>query len=471
MHGALQEPDTEQTLAPDLRAAEQFLFLLASPTEEVPEGGTIPPTKHTFFVVGDSDAAKKHVHAESRHGTLRQHADWLTRQNQRGAGVFVCIHEMDESGNRKEANFKRIRTIVADHDNGIPTEQPPCTPTMIVRTSPGKQHVYFVVGENISKEEYVDAQKWLTAHWGNDKQVKDVTRVMRLPGFYHRKSAKPHLVTFEVPEGGPQIYSRATILRNFPSAQTKAPTKSLSASRVQLPAVLPSISSSKRYTLTEVADALDFLDPDDRTDWVDYGHAIKRDHQDAGLETWLEWSSKSSKFDEDEARRRWDGFDVSQDGPEKIHCGTIVQRARRAKANVPLPVHKDGDELMKELAGDEKAEMSRGDLQDPKSLKNVAIFLLSEKIMPWCNEFDSNYYLRDADNKDTKLSDVSLRDLEMKMYRKGLRVSTDFCEKAVTWFGDKRTAHPVRFYLDNLKWDGTPRLDKMLQAHSRLPMK
>lgn len=462
MHETTRWTDEGHALQPDLRAAQEFLFLLASPMDEVADGDTVPETKHTFFVVGDNEAAKKHIRAESRYGTLQEHGAWLTRQNQRGAGVFVCIHQMDESGDRKEANFRRIRTIVADHDNGIPTAPPPCAPTMIVNTSPGKQHVYFVVGEETSKEEYVGAQRWLTENWGNDKQVKDVTRVMRLPGFYHRKSVTPHLVTFEVPGGEPAIYSRATIVAKFPTPQNRAVSKSLTVSPDQLPAGLIKSAAPKRYALAEVEEALRVLGADDRADWVSYGHAIKRDLGEAGLGVWLDWSAKSNLFDEADARRRWAGFDVSLDGPDKMHCGTIIQRAKQTKAISAATAFQVACVDVDKLADDLKPQFIRGEIQDPLSVKNVAIFLAVNAITPWHNEFDRNDYLRDAVGHDTMLNDRSVLDLKMRMHTAGLRVSTEFCNDTLAWIASKRTAHPVRAYLNGLSWDGKSRVDDWL---------
>ena len=66
---------------------------------------------------------------------------------------------MDESGKRKKENFRRVRTVVADLDDGLPTKSWPCTPTMVVTTSPGKQHVYFVLGDQMAPAQYLEVQK------------------------------------------------------------------------------------------------------------------------------------------------------------------------------------------------------------------------------------------------------------------------------------------------------------------------
>ena len=74
-------------------------------------------------------------------------------------------------------------------------------------------------------------------------------------------------------------------------------------------------------------------------------------------------------------------------GPDKITCRTIIKNAKEARAlelaRTPLAYEMNKGDVRDDLFGDGKPDFMRGDLQDPKSLKNVAIFLVSESVMPW----------------------------------------------------------------------------------------
>jgi hypothetical protein len=65
---------------------------------------------------------------------------------------------------------------------------------MIVESSPGKYHRYILV-DGAPLDEFEPVQQRLVDDFGSDPNAKDRSRVLRLPGFFHRKvSAKKHLI-------------------------------------------------------------------------------------------------------------------------------------------------------------------------------------------------------------------------------------------------------------------------------------
>lgn len=61
--------------------------------------------------------------------------------------------------------------------------------------------------------------------------------------------------------------------------------------------------------IKHLASALEYLDADSYDSWIAIGMALKTlDDDAAGLHLWLNWSAKSPKFDEKEAREKWRGF-------------------------------------------------------------------------------------------------------------------------------------------------------------------
>src|SRR5262249_30712218 len=104
----------------------------------------------------------------------------------------VC--ETDLKG-RKTNNIKRVRAGFSDLD-GAPLEpvladgEP--QPHIVTVTSPGRFHAYYL-GEGIPLDQFESLQKAIAARLNGDRAVHALPRVMRLPGFIHRKG-EPFLV-------------------------------------------------------------------------------------------------------------------------------------------------------------------------------------------------------------------------------------------------------------------------------------
>lgn len=134
------------------------------------------------------------------HGTLNEHAPELEVLNRNGAGIFFMANEGDGEIKpgaktcRTQANVIRVRALFGDLDGAplepVMTSEDP--PDFVVATSPGRWHVYWLI-DDCELHEFNHLQKSLAAHFGGDPSVCDLPRVMRLPGFWHRKSDAPFL--------------------------------------------------------------------------------------------------------------------------------------------------------------------------------------------------------------------------------------------------------------------------------------
>ena len=118
----------------------------------------------------------------------------LTDLNARGAGIFTAVNAFD--GRRHRKNLVGVRGVHADLD-GVEQDvlddiRSRLKPTLEVKTSgPGNWHFYWLLseGELLSVEKTEAINRGL-AELGADAAAVDVTRLLRLPGFYHMKSAK-----------------------------------------------------------------------------------------------------------------------------------------------------------------------------------------------------------------------------------------------------------------------------------------
>lgn len=140
------------------------------------------------FGEGEARARGRDPLAKWMHGSLAEHADKLADLNARGAGVFVMVNEGDGEG-RASRNVQRIRAYFADFDGTQPpgVTTVPLAPHAIVESSPGRWHWYWFI-EGARLESFKAVQVAIAERFRSDSKVNDLPRVMRLPGFMHRKA-------------------------------------------------------------------------------------------------------------------------------------------------------------------------------------------------------------------------------------------------------------------------------------------
>lgn len=158
-----------------MNQAQRFLTLLA---------GDEPVTFQTF----DDGATKNPKLARILHGNLEEHAATLSALNAQGAGVFVMVNRGDGLG-RKAENVTGICALFVDLD-GAPLEPVLAAgvePHITIESSADRYHAYWLVSD-CALEQFTPLQAALAAKFNSDPKVKDLPRVMRLPGFWHQKA-------------------------------------------------------------------------------------------------------------------------------------------------------------------------------------------------------------------------------------------------------------------------------------------
>ena len=168
-------------LTPDLNETRKFLKAMG-----------LSDTDSLTFQTFDDSEAKRPGLARIIHGPLKGAQKKLIELNGRGAGIFWTVNETDLKG-RKSENITKVRAVFVDLD-GAPLEpilKGPLRPHVVVESSPGRFHCYWMVS-NCSKEDFTRIQKALAKIFKADEQCIDLARVMRLPGFFHQKH-EPHL--------------------------------------------------------------------------------------------------------------------------------------------------------------------------------------------------------------------------------------------------------------------------------------
>lgn len=294
------------TLAPDLRVAADFLTAL-------------DPDADAFTLAAFDDAilpsgkkrGRQDLCINALHGGLDQLAPRLARLNAEGAGIFVMINKGDGRW-RSDANVVGIRAVWQDDDRAWHGRYP-LVPSLVTNTSPGRLQRLWLCGD-LTAGQHRAVQMRMAASHGHDKGASGLSRVLRLPGFWHMKQPdNPHFV--RIIGGNRQRYSAAEVIAAFPCVERS-------------PAVPPHTWRPQLDDDQRIRNALQRIPADDRETWWRVGAALKSHFGESGRVLWDEWSGTSKKYDPKTQDRVWRSF--RRGG---VTIGTIYHLAReRARA-------------------------------------------------------------------------------------------------------------------------------------------
>lgn len=143
---------------------------------------------HCFQIFGDNAEAKKTIFPRWFYNDFKTAEKTLKELNDRGAGIFFVVNETDGQG-RTEKNITKINYVFVDLDGApiSPVLNSRLVPNLVVETSPKRFHCYWKV-KNLSLSEFPVIQLALAHKFNGDKTVRDVSRVMRVPGFFNQKN-------------------------------------------------------------------------------------------------------------------------------------------------------------------------------------------------------------------------------------------------------------------------------------------
>lgn len=150
------------------------------------------------------------------HGEIDGFISDLQKLNKQHAGIYFMVNDGDLQG-RKTENVTKVVAYFADLDGEPLRENYPLEPTAIIQSSEGRYQLYWRVS-NAPLETFSHVQSKLASMLNADPVVKDLPRVMRLPGFYHMKG-KPQRVEnlFLMPN----VYSAEQFMSAFDIGEPK----------------------------------------------------------------------------------------------------------------------------------------------------------------------------------------------------------------------------------------------------------
>lgn len=138
--------------------------------------------------------------------------------NKNGHDVYFTVNETNHLG-RKANNIESIRAIFADDDNLIasPRTDWKLEPSLIVQTSKkgvlSKYHYYWLTSTE-DVDEWERVMEGIVKWYKTDPAVKDLARILRVPGYHNCKYKEKSLC--QVVGGTGKTYSWKNIIEKFP---------------------------------------------------------------------------------------------------------------------------------------------------------------------------------------------------------------------------------------------------------------
>jgi hypothetical protein len=292
-------------------------------------------TSFTFQVISDAGTG----HTEIFHGSLDEFWAKVRALNnlQQRCGIFVTPNETDLKG-RKKNNIVRGRAGFVDADG---REQVECcervlaasgiSASAVVRTGRGAHYYFF---GDVPLDKFSDYQQKLIDRLGTDPSIKDLPRVMRLPGTLHLKDpSQPRLVTLEPCVGPRPRYSPDDVLQALGTSgsATRSSPSGPDITKGTQPnhfAPDPIVQELFRNVTDGLLDGLEADVEEIRSaalaippsalasehDWVRIARALAREaalFPKSEPQLWAvldEISRPALGYDEEENRRRWDRY-------------------------------------------------------------------------------------------------------------------------------------------------------------------
>ena len=144
---------------------------------------------------------------------------WLLKlEDLNSQGMCLSINACEGNGKSRRADdMEKCRAIVLDLDGSPLNPVLKDNPSMIIETSPGRYHCYFMC-DNVPLAGFSQLQKSVALKYNGDKQVFDKSKAFRIPGFLHMKK-DPWLV--KIVEKNDRRFGFEELTEMFPPEKVK----------------------------------------------------------------------------------------------------------------------------------------------------------------------------------------------------------------------------------------------------------
>jgi len=239
-----------------------------------------------------------------------------------------------EGSSRKSEDITRIRVVWQEDDNNWEGEFP-LPPSMVVASSPGRYHRYWLVegewpADDDGRRDFNSVMAGMVENHGSDPNAKDIARVLRLPGTLHRKTEEAHPCRLVDALG--RRYTREQLVDAFGISLDSEPTSG-------------SPSAATEGLWERLLEALPHIPSNDRDIWARVGMAIHHESGGSreGYALWANWSRNSIKYEEREQFRQWRSFKPHHGNPVTAASifGLAIEHGWTGGESLPPPLTSD----------------------------------------------------------------------------------------------------------------------------------
>lgn len=410
----------------------------------------------------------KGADAISRRGSLADCWTDLCHHNLNGYGCFIVIAETDGQG-CKMPNVRALRAVYADLDSidahqryEMACQWQPA-PSFAVQSSPGRWHVYWLVEPFTDTARFTTLQRKIAVQFNGDPKVCDATRLMRLSGTLHLKTATPHLVRcWALPGYGKRIAVEALEL---PLAPVAVPVAG-SGARVPLG------QGDQAPSLDWLRYALTLVDPNEqsRGEWVSVAAAWKQAGWTLADEPtlrsiWDEFCARYERNDIAENTKVWKSIDATELGWRSLlHRIPELQAAITFGPNGPMVPQEVLPAVRYEIPATGETTGAPSHLDVLRMCRDLRIPVrhdtFADRLMvtgPLPGERQSRW--------PRPLADADYVTIRLAFNAMGTKPGTEPLREGVDFWARANPYDPVCDWLNGLVWDGVPRIDDWLSTY------
>lgn len=170
-------------IQPDISQAEEFFEFMLGEEDEI--------DFRTLSETGENQFARK---VSGRFDIISKQ---LIHENKRGNGVFWLVNKARDRA-QNDASIESVRALFVDLD-GSPVEplleNQDALPHVVVETSPGKYHAYWIINNSLKTSDFKQFQVALAKKFNGDESVSNLSRILRVPGYFHMKDPSNPFMT------------------------------------------------------------------------------------------------------------------------------------------------------------------------------------------------------------------------------------------------------------------------------------
>lgn len=340
-----------------------------------------------------------------------------------------------------------INCVYAEFDEPHQLASLPLAPSVIIQSSPGKHHCYWLLDEPFILESEADTlrARSMQAAWvklvGSDPAAKDLTRVLRVPGTRNVKS-----------KYAPAFPLVQIVEQEMTTCYAVATIEELCAPFMVIPSSESGEGTREDDPAEKLAAALAAIDRgywDSYDDWLAIGMALHSDSA-SNLLLWDRYSRQSAKYRDGDCERKWSSFGTGRGVAHTV--ATVYWYANQSNATW-YKAWKQRSQTKPAQAKPPEPPPQPKEVSTPEAPPAT----LSQRILAQLRQggyvFRYNLATTTVEVNGEPFDDSIMAEIRVFMRDNGFK-GMDAVDDVITAYARRNAYHPIQAYLESCKWDG-----------------